>query len=559
MIYQLHRSRKQRPTRWLIALPLIALSTVACSLGFAAASSTSTSPADSNPGLIIVEIKSGGTNTQPSQYVTIYNPTETTVSMDGWYAEYAKQDFPGQHCSLSNWDSSAPTLVNQALFHGDLPPGSVSTPLEIAINDTGAGALHLIDANNDVRDTVGWGNPEHPAPCSESNQAIALAAGKSLQRYMSCDGKQPVDSDDNSLDFTLSSTPSPGSLGTATDPACPGSEVPDSPTPLPIPDNPTPTLIQGSCKGVLISELLPNPAGSDGGKEFIELYNPTVQSVSLQGCELQSSASSSIRYAFIDEEIPAGSYLVVTDVASKLVLPNASGGTVWLNDTTSELQQVDYPADMTDDVSWALVDGVWSATYTSTPGSLNIATPLKPCDDALVRNPETNRCVTAPEPAAPADASSTTSTGTASSAPCKAGQERNPATNRCRTIPANNAGTTACKAGQERNPETNRCRAVSAAAAIKSCPQGQERNPETNRCRKVSPAAAGASAKVIENDNATPGGSSSKTWLIILLAVALAASYGIYEWRQEITLWVKRKYDRLTRRSRPLPQTQQSL
>ena len=38
---------------------------------------------------------------------------------------------------------------------------------------------------------------------------------------------------------------------------------------------------------VVISELLVNPTGSDSGKEFIELYNPTDSSIDISNWQIQ--------------------------------------------------------------------------------------------------------------------------------------------------------------------------------------------------------------------------------------------------------------------------------
>ena len=38
---------------------------------------------------------------------------------------------------------------------------------------------------------------------------------------------------------------------------------------------------------VVLNELLPDPAGRDAGREFVELYNPSEVSVSLSGAVLE--------------------------------------------------------------------------------------------------------------------------------------------------------------------------------------------------------------------------------------------------------------------------------
>jgi len=65
--------------------------------------------------------------------------------------------------------------------------------------------------------------------------------------------------------------------------------------------------------GVVINELLPDPAGGDGGNEWIELYNPTGGAVDLSGWTLQRAKTTwGTRHTFASGTIlPAGGYLLV--------------------------------------------------------------------------------------------------------------------------------------------------------------------------------------------------------------------------------------------------------
>jgi hypothetical protein len=401
------------------------------------------------------------------------------------------------------------TNINASLAQADFTYG--------ILNDSGklgksGGHVEIVDASGLPIDRVGWGSATQPF----GHAAPLPDPGKSLQRITSSGGFF-VNSLDNLNDFMIDPTITPQGGGFTA-------------APLPTTDTPTSTAGEeaqssSNCTGVAISEVLPNPAGNDSGQEFIELHNPTTSAISLDGCGLQLDTKI---YKLDGTVLMPGEYQTFNDTTTGLTLPNSSGAAIILFDSSTDLQIVTYPANLEDDVSWALADGSWSTTYTPTPGQPNSIATTKPCTEGQVRNAETNRCVAAGNASA-----------IAGLAACPAGQERNPETNRCRSVATAAAASTLtpCKEGQERNPETNRCRAAaSAASSLQPCPEGQERNPETNRCRKI--AAAGTTGGSRLNgvqDVASDSKSPAKPYkLIILAALAAVFAYGVYEWRQEI-------------------------
>lgn len=297
---------------------------------------------------------------------------------------------------------------------------------------------------------------------------------------------------------------------------------------------------------VSLSELLPDPAGSDETDEFIELYNPHDVPIDLRGYVLTSGSASTYRYEVPDIKLAPQQYFALYRSETKLVLANGGSALKLSAPDGVLLDEVTYGAAKTG-YSYARVEGEWVSTPLLTPNASNalpqavlpIAAPdsvaapaLKPCGEGEERNPETNRCrqITA---------------STASLSPCGEGEERNPATNRCRKV-GGSASSTAislvpCQPGQERNPATNRCRATSSASSgLTPCAAGQERNPQTNRCRKiVSPvtsAAATAAAAPVMPEAAK---AAAWQWWVVGSLVIGALGYGIFEWRTEISRGVR--------------------
>ncbi|NTW61457.1 lamin tail domain-containing protein [Candidatus Saccharibacteria bacterium] len=286
-----------------------------------------------------------------------------------------------------------------------------------------------------------------------------------------------------------------------------------------------------------ISELLANPDGSDDGREFIEIYNPNANDVSLSDYMLFVGPAYAKAYDFEpDQVIKAGEYLAIYNDKVNFTLTN-TGSAVRLHSDDGRYSETSY-INAQDDMAWAMIDGAWLYSNRPTPGAANLisiadaqldeipasVSNLKPCAEGEERNPLTNRCRAI--------------SSVSGLVPCKAGQYRSEETNRCRNIVSDISMLIPCAEGEERNPVTNRCRSVAvlAASTLKPCPEGQERNPTTNRCRNIitsMPTAAYAPTQVV--------GQSSNIAMWSFISVGLVAIlYGVWEWRQEIMQLVKK-------------------
>lgn len=285
-------------------------------------------------------------------------------------------------------------------------------------------------------------------------------------------------------------------------------------------------------------------------RDYVKLYNPTINTIDLNEYVLRSDSSSANRtssntVSLSGYTIRPGQYITIsrTDNSGKLSLTN-SGGYVWLEDTWGlalydETMTRYENAGINEQMkAWAQNDdGVWKWTSKPRPTSANefdievlgaSASSLTECPVGKYRNPETNRCRTIEEAVNALSA-------------CPEGQVRNPETNRCRSSLIANT-LIPCKEGQERNPETNRCRSIaSAVAELIPCDEGYERNPATNRCRKSLSDVVGGSN--LANVASVPMGSAPENTLktVLMFTVAVCAvAYGLYEWRNEVWRFVRR-------------------
>lgn len=483
--------------------------------------------------VVISEIRLGGSalinpaGGTVQEYVELYNAGTAPADLSGWKLEYAKSTFSSAYCGLLSWQGLVPDSQIIELS-GSLTSSSVSSPIVRQLNDSGWGALRLIDDSGGLQDMVGWGS----AVCYETTPATTPSSGSSLQRFLDCD-LTPKDSGVNNDDFSVG-TPSPAILSEIYAQSCQAEEETPSIPP------------ESNCEGIVISEILPNPSGSDTGKEFIELQNSTPNSINLKNCKLAISTSSAT-YVFPDSVLAAGSHVAVYDGTSGITLPNSSAATVWLlaHDNT-ELAELTYPDGMEDDLSYSLISGSFVKSYSPTPNKENIHQSTKPCPPGQYRSAETSRCnslavvstglkpCNADQVRNPLTNRCRKNTSFAFSLkPCRADQLRNPQTNRCKNRSSVTVGLKPCKAGQQRNPETNRCKKIGSESGLKPCKKDQERNPETNRCRKKSASASGF-ATITD----LPAASISKniSWMFAGVSVVGALGYGVFEWRREILI-----------------------
>lgn len=484
-----------------VAILVLLLSNFVPAFGQKASAASST--------LLITRLQTASAVTATEEFIEISNVSTEAIDVTGWKVEYLTAQG-----NLSN-----PPLE---ILSGTMQPGDFvllaregylpDAPIHFTngLSDSG-GHVRIRDQDDLTVDLLGWGTAVQP----EGTVAQAPAPGRWLERRVSTDDKL-VDTDDNSADFSLN--------------VLDAQEQPEG---------------ISLCDGLVLSEILPNPIGTDTGHEFIELHNPTGSAVLLGGCSL---ALADKTYDFDPTmSIQPGEYKAFYDNQTGLTLPNAAGGEVALISSTTE-SVVQYPAEMNDGEAWAWAGAAWQSTATPTPNQTNVFTlsaeggsggdeeisvsSLSPCPLGKYRNPETNRCKSIE-----ADEGLT---------PCLPGQTRNPETNRCRSVLTASTSLTPCKEGQERNPETNRCRSVQGAtSALAPCKEGEERNPETNRCRKIT----AATADVAKADTPANNGPSKANYAIIALIATSALGYGVYEYRQDIRNWMTSTKSRLFAKS----------
>lgn len=549
------------------------------------------SPIDS-PSIIITGFQAYSTK----EYVELYNASLNSIDVDGWKVTYTNSSggnlktiatlggvyAPISHTLFASTDfvTSADLVVKNVPYSPLLYSGMADSGGFVMLYQKVAISADYLDGYKLVQ-TVGW---KSTSSISADQNIVNISGAQSIKRCSDILGGYSVRSD-NQKDFYVETMPTLLSKGIlckdyvvesvpveppadpVVDPPLPDPTPPttvpsDIPNPDVPPDSAPPLVVPEvglSCEGLVLNEALPNATGSDSGKEFIEIYNPTDETIGLKGCALELASGSNDSYVFVDTySLEPGSYGLFSDIFSGIIMPNSSGATVRLVSVANvELSSLTYPANLEDDQSWAQFGSLFKPTYIPTPGAENIQADYMPCATGYERDALTNRCnkVVVPDVLAlcktgqernpDTNRCRNVDTGILGTAltPCLSGQERNPDTNRCRNINATLASAlTSCPEGQYRNPDTNRCKSVASTNELSACKEGQERNPDTNRCRTV---VLGALANAQEVKDVETVATSQGVNLIAGIVIGMTAlSYAFYEWRQEIQSGLKKLLSR---------------
>ena len=459
---------------------------------------------------------------QDKKYVEIYNPTNQNVDLTGWKIEY----YAGSGTKTVGKIFKDEVILANGFFvlsNDKMLAGAIKfdNNLGLAQND---GSVVLSRSDGSVADTVGWGN--------NSKSAGSPIKGGVKIVWRCFVGGNIIDSKNNSTDFLSSKGFDNQEIVPYSRPNC---KSPES--------KPEPSKELNKCEGLKLSEI-----ASNVDEQFIEIINSGEKTVITTGCKL-TVGDSGVRENIGDIELNPGEFLTIKIKNTNLKLPKTKGKVYLLDEAGSKIDSAEYER-LAKSSSWSLIDDEWTQTFMITENSENIFKEYLDCQNGYERN-ALGRCVKISVP--PIEVS------------CPAGQYRHPETRRCRKIEAAKT-ITPCKDGYYRSEETGRCRSIASAAAktlkpcpegqfrnsstgrckkivstddiVKECPEGFERNPQTKRCRKIKsanmPAAGSATAEVKQVAGVTWG------WWVFGGVSLLAVGYGVWQWRWEISQFVRK-------------------
>ena len=390
-----------------------------------------------------------------------------------------------------------------------------------------AGKLELYHGENLI-DEVCWGKIE-----CEQNYAKFSTKAEDNTSIVRCEEDCP----DNSTYVTQKYYPEPNFDSIAE--KAPESAPPELSSPEPdINVEPEQSLPQDSCDGIVISEIYSYYINSPQ-EQFIELYNPSQNNLSLTGCSLEYKTSS---FALDGVVSPGGYYLFQDTELALTKNPTATNAIIIKDAQDAIVASVNYPHGQRKGVSYALFgidtdDSGWLQTYSPTPGAPNKYQEFQSCPSGKVINKATGNCIKEQE--------NTPIT-------CPAGKYLNPLTRRCKTIETAAVALAPCKEGYERNPETNRCRKKTTVSvnSLAPCKEGYERNPETNRCRKIREndgESVDYAPTPVDNSETYQNPKVFTALATIVIILAASIIYVIYQYRRELCRVARRVLSKFRR------------
>ena len=258
-----------------------------------------------------------------NEWIEIFNPGPSAVDVSDWQIERAK----------SSWDvvytivAGPPIPAGGYLLIGEpAVAGSHQTATELDLGNGGsdADAVRLLDDSGTVIDSVVYAPPNDDGHEDDSGYAATSIAPEATNGKTVARSPDGVDTDLCGDDFSVDDTPTPGAendVGAATGPLDTGI-VDTGPDDTGGGGTTTPTTCDPAAAPVVINELLPDPAGADGGLHWAELYNSSGSTIDLSGWVLVPGKSS---LALPGAEIPAGTTIAPGEflVMAETAIPDA--------------------------------------------------------------------------------------------------------------------------------------------------------------------------------------------------------------------------------------------
>ena len=471
---------------------------------------------EENAPILISKISQG------KKYVEIYNPTNRNVNLAGWKIEYytgSGVETVGKIFKDEVISANGFLVLSNDKMSADVI--KFDNNLVLAQNN---GSVVLSRSDGSVSDIVGWGNN-------------SKFAGSPIKGGVKIVWRCFIDENIIDSKFLSGKNLNNQEVEPYSRPNC---KTPDSKSES--------SKELNKCEGLKLSEI-----ASNVDEQFIEIINSGEKTVITTGCKL-TVGDSGVRENIGDIELNPGEFLTIKIKNTKLKLPKTKGKVYLLDEAGSQIDSAEYEK-LAKSSSWSLIDDEWMQTFMITENSENIFKEYPDCQSGYERN-VLGRCVKIATP--PAES------------PCPVGQYRHPETRRCRKNEAAKT-ITPCKDGYYRSEETGRCRFIASAAAktlkpcpegqfrnsatgrckkiastddiAKECPEGFERNPQTKRCRKIKsanmPTVGSAAAEVKQVAGATWG------WWVFGGVSLLAVGYGVWQWRWEISQFVRKIRERV--------------
>ncbi|HSX41328.1 MAG TPA: lamin tail domain-containing protein [Candidatus Saccharimonadales bacterium] len=325
--------------------------------------------ADSAGGnLVISEVQTGTSASASQEFVELYNPTAADISLAGWTIEY--KSATGDDTAWTKRGTLDGTIKSYG-FYLAAPKSYLSNAdadWSPTLASTG-GNIRIEDANGAVVDQLGYGAAANAA---ETAPASAPVAGQSLERLpgrLVEEGGNATDTNDNSCDFIVRTTPLPQNTASET-------EVPqvDTGDPNPAGETAEDQVVTPAYLPVEISELFIDPAAplTDAHDEYIELHNSNNVPVDLTDYVLKAGSSFHDYFVLPNITLAPDAYLALYSDQTHISLTNSGGAAELLDPLGNVVAVTEGYGDAPTGQAWGKFAGGWQWTLQNTPGEVNI-------------------------------------------------------------------------------------------------------------------------------------------------------------------------------------------
>jgi hypothetical protein len=348
------------------------------------------------PSLTISQLKITSSN---GQFVTLYNPTASTLDMSKYQLEY-----------FNSFDLTKATSSRLITLSGMLPPhgyfmindGTLQLCYQLMVDSVSlgfssvAGLVEVLALNQNtpgssaapsLQDYVGWSKTAavgaQTLPTSTSGFLVRQPVDALNNPQISAAGSgtwqpvQPATGDACSLvSASVGDESSPVASGL--DQLLPATEPPAAIISLAALNSSTTVALPADDVGLMtpqITELLPNPVGTgnDATDEYIELYNANDGTFDLSGFSLEAGLTTLHKYIFPDgSSLAPHSFTAFYSSATKLALSNSGSQVNLVDPLGNVIANTDQYGAAADGQAWALASGKWYWTTLPTPGAANL-------------------------------------------------------------------------------------------------------------------------------------------------------------------------------------------
>lgn len=330
----------------------------------ATAEPDATEPAATEPTatLIISAVQiTGGTGKTAEDFIELYNSGDEPTSLAGY--RLVKRTAAGSSDTIIyEWAEESEAKIEPGRFllwsnatYTDLAIAPDVTSVATLADNNGIALRFGTEESGEIIDSVAWGST---ANGFENVSGDNPPANKALMR---------LDLLDRSAGFVIAaSSPRNSSYEFAPD-ENPAEET--SPEEPPAEEGPEPEEglepePEPEPLNIIITELLPNPSGSDSGAEKIELFNAGTTTANLTDYKLDdilpNQPLSSNAYIFSETSIKSGEYLVVVIPAGLMTLNNTGGDAVTLFDQNNiSIASASYEGTAPENQSYSLYKDEW--------------------------------------------------------------------------------------------------------------------------------------------------------------------------------------------------------